>query len=483
MANVISSPVRSMNPVGIRDIEALGRGADGKTGMQLVHSSAFETGTSRLRLQTIVRLRWIAVLGQTATVVGVYTISDFALPIGLCLLVIALSAWLNVFLRIRFPASQRLKSSYATAMLGYDVLQLAALLYLTGGLQNPFTVLLVVPVTVSASTQPLGSTLLLGGLAVLCASVLSVVHQPLPWYPGAGLELPRLYVFGLWAAVVSCLVFIALYARRIAKEARQMSDALAATELVLAREQQLSALDGLAAAAAHGLGTPLSTITVVAKELMRELPEDSPHWEDLTLLRSQAERCREILSTLTRRADEPDLVFSQMPLSHLLEEVVEPHRVLGIPIAVDTGPAADLAEDSAARAEPVSLRNPGVLYGLGNLIENAVDFAEAAVRVEARWDDDRVSVAFIDDGPGFVPTVLERLGEPYVTTRSVGAPDLPSDEDSVGLGLGFFIAKTLLERSGARLSLRNREAPERGALVEVVWPRDALDMRNAPSDR
>lgn len=444
--------------------------------MQRVHPSAFETGTSRLRLQTIVRLRWIAVLGQTLTVLGVHWVANFQLPIGPCLLVIALSAWLNVFLRIRFPASHRLKSTYAMAMLGYDVLQLAALLYLTGGLQNPFTVLLVVPVTVSASTQPLGSTLLLGGLAVLCASVLTVVHQPLPWYPDAPLELPILYVFGVWAAIVSGIVFIALYARRIAKEARQMSDALAATELVLAREQQLSALDGLAAAAAHGLGTPLSTITVVTKELMRELPEDSPHREDLTLLRTQAERCRDILSTLTRRADEPDLMFSQMPLSHLLEEVVEPHRVLGVDITVDTGPEADLAAGSEARQEPVSLRNPGVLYGLGNLIENAVDFARTAVRVEARWDDARVAVTFIDDGPGFAPMVLERLGEPYVTTRSADMPGRPESDDSIGLGLGFFIAKTLLERSGARLSLRNREAPESGAVVEVAWPREALDV-------
>ncbi len=451
--------------------------------MQPVRPSSFEIGTSRLRLQTIVRLRWIAVLGQTLAVVGVYSGAGFALPIGLCMLVIALSAWLNVFLRIRFPASHRLKSSYASTMLGYDVLQLAALLYLTGGLQNPFAFLLVVPVTVSASTQPLGATFLLGALAILCASALTVFHLPLPWHPAGTLELPALYVVGIWVAVVSGIAFIAIYARRIAREARQMSDALAATELVLAREQQLSALDGLAAAAAHELGTPLSTITVVAKELLRELPEDSAHREDLTLLRTQAERCREILSTLTRRVTEPDLVFSRMPLGHLLEEVVEPHRVHGVEIEVDARADEELKAGDDARREPISLRDPGVLYGLGNLIENAVDFAETRVRVDARWNGERVAITISDDGPGFAALVLERLGEPYVTSRPAETVDDRPAEDSFGLGLGVFIAKTLLERSGGRLEPSNREPPLEGAVVEIVWPRDALDASGTARER
>lgn len=451
--------------------------------MPSVYPSAFATGTSRLRLQTIVRLRWIAVLGQTLAVVGVYWGAGFELPIGLCMLVIALSAWLNVFLRIRFPASHRVKSTYASAMLGYDILQLAVLLYLTGGMQNPFAFLLVVPVTVSASTQPLGITFLLGGLAILCASVLTIFYLPLPWYPAQALALPILYVVGIWVAVVSGIVFIALYARRIAKEARQMSEALAATELVLAREQQLSALDGMAAAAAHGLGTPLATITVVAKELLRELPEDSVHKEDLALLRSQAERCREILSTLTRRTNEPDLMFSRMPLSHLLEEVVEPHRILGIEIAVDARVDDGLTAGDAARGEPVCLRNPGVLYGLGNLIENAVDFSRTRVQVEARWNEERVAITIVDDGPGFAAAVRERLGEPYVTTRPGEFTSGTPEDDDIGLGLGIFIASTLLERSGARIHLRNRRPPATGAVVEVIWPREALDVVWAPQNQ
>lgn len=443
--------------------------------MRPIRPATFDTGTSRLRLQTIVRLRWIAVGGQTITVVGVYWGAGFDLPIGLCLFVIALSAWLNVYLRVRYAAGQRLQSSYAVLMLGYDTLQLSALLYLTGGLQNPFAFLLIVPVTVSASTQPARLTILLGSVAVLSATALTVFHWPLPWFPGATLKLPLMYVIGVWVAVICGTVFIGFYAWRIAKETRQMSDALAATELVLAREQQLSALDGLAAAAAHGLGTPLATIAVAAKELMHELPEDSPYREDVALLHSQAERCRDILSTLAGRPETPDLMFSRLPLSHLLEEVVEPLRVLEAEIRVRAQPTEALGDGDAMRREPVSQRNPGVLYGLGNLIENAVDFARDRVDVDAEWDADEVRLTIRDDGPGFPPPVIERLGEPYVTTRPSAAGVGQDDGEAIGLGLGFFIAKTLLERSGARLSLENREPPGTGAAVQVTWPRATID--------
>lgn len=433
------------------------------------------SGTSRLRLQTIVRLRWIAVLGQTVTVLGVYLGLGFDLPIGFCLLVIALSAWLNVFLRLRYPASHRLRSDHAAVMLGYDVLQLAALLYLTGGLENPFAFLLLVPVTVSASTLPPRITLGLGALALACAGGLAVFHLPLPWRPGEALELPFVYTVGTLVAVISGIVFLALYAWRIAKEARQMSNALAATEMVLAREQKLSALDGLAAAAAHGLGTPLSTITVVAKELLRELPEDSPYHDDVVLLQSQARRCRDILSTLSSQREQADVVFSRLPLSHLVEEVVEPHREFDVAIEVEAGPMGKGLAPKAAR-EPVFARNPGVLYGLGNLVENAVDFAHDRVTVEARWDADTVTIVIRDDGPGIPPVVLEHLGEPYMTTRGVPTEGASGEGDDVGLGLGYFIAKTLLERSGARLTIQNRGDPVTGAEVQVVWPRRAVDV-------
>ncbi|NJM35146.1 MAG: ActS/PrrB/RegB family redox-sensitive histidine kinase [Rhodomicrobium sp.] len=426
---------------------------------------------SRLRLQTLIRLRWVAVLGQTATVLGVHYGLGFVLPLMACLAVISLSALSNIVLQAYFPPSQRLKSAHAMLMLGYDLLQLSALLYLTGGLENPFSLLMVVPVAVSASTQPLRITVIISGLAVLCATLLVLFHMPLPWAPDTPQKLPLLYILGAWTALISCIVFMAVYAWRTAQETRQMSDALTATELLLAREQKLSALDGLAAAAAHELGTPLSTIALVAKELEREIPDGSPLREDVQLLRSQAARCREILGALAQNTEEADVMYSQMSLGHLIEEVVEPFRIFDKSIEVTLDPPQ--AKGGAAIAEPVLARNPGVLYALTNLVENAVDYASSKVRIGANWTRDEINIAIEDDGPGFAPHIIGRLGEPYVTTRA-RLPSLEHENESEGMGLGFFIAKTLLERSNGMLSLENREPPGSGAMVRVSLRRDRL---------
>jgi two-component system sensor histidine kinase RegB len=449
-------------------------------------------GDSRLRLHTIVRLRWLAVVGQSLTILVVHWGLGMTVPIGWCFAVIALSAWLNVALRIRFPQSQRLTSRSAFPMLGFDIIQLAALLYLTGGLENPFAFLLVAPVAVSASALPLRTTIALGLLAIAAASLLAFLHYPLPWchhenvrpefshHPIAWCQtqriaIPQLYVLGIWAAVVLGIVFIGFYTWRTAQENRRMAEALAATEMVLAREQRLSALDGMAAAAAHGLGTPLATIAVATKELLHAAKEGDPIYDDLLLVRHQAERCRDILKELSARAEELDTILSRLPVSHLIDEVVEPYRPLAVPITVSAGPQPSVNPKSDAAREPATDRNPGVLYGLGNIIENALDFAKERVSVDASWSRDEVRIVVTDDGDGFPPDVLEQLGEPFVTTRpaSTYAVDEPGH---AGMGLGFFIAKTLLERSSARLELANRPEPETGAMVTVIWPRKAFEM-------
>jgi two-component system, sensor histidine kinase RegB len=446
---------------------------------------------SRLRLQTMVRLRWFAVLGQFLAIILVFFGFGFQLPMGWCLLFIAVSAWLNVFLRVRFPARHRLGTTFATLLLAYDVLQLAALLYLTGGIENPFTVLILAPVTVSAANLPPRNTIFLGALALGAAGVILGNHLPLPWPAGETLILPRLYKFGILAGVAACMTFIALYGWRLSKEAREMSAALAATELVLAREQKLHAMDGLAAAAAHELGTPLATIVLITKEMQNAFPTGDTMIradalaEDLALLRSQALRCKEIMLKLTSRPTERDPLHSSLTITQLIEEAVAPHRGSGRPgaikISVDgmalatnltAGPASSGAIDAVRphQPEPVGERRPGLIYGVGNLIENAVEFAQSRVDITARWDDDTVTLVITDDGPGFKPDVMDSLGDPYVTTRPAGANSTVTG-DSTGLGLGFFIAKTLLERSGASLSLANRPDPEHGAIVRVTWPR------------
>jgi two-component system sensor histidine kinase RegB len=413
-----------------------------------------------VRLDTLVRLRWLAIIGQTTAVLVVYFGLNFQLPIWTCLGVIALSAWLNVALRLRFHLMQRLEPDRAAGLLAFDIAELAVLLYLTGGLQNPFAYLFLAPVLLSATALPPRFTLMLGAFAVACATLLMFAHYPLPWDNENPLQLPPIYMIGDWLSILLAIGFISVYAWQITEESRQLTDALAATELVLAREQHLSQLDGLAAAAAHELGTPLSTISVIAKELENAIAADAPHGDDVRLLREQATRCRDILAKITELSPS-GAPFDRTSLAALIEEVVAPHRNFGI--------AIDVAAPPARGAEPVGARNPAILYGLGNLLENAIDFARERVLVGTQWNEETIEVTISDDGPGFAPEILDRIGEPYVTSRKRNASE--SGELAAGLGLGVFIAKTLLERSGATLAFENRSVPERGAIVTVRWSR------------
>ena len=413
--------------------------------------------STRLRLNTLIRLRWLAIGGQSATVIAVGYWLGFPLPVGVCFALIASSAWLNLFLAFRYPATHRLRPGAAMAILLFDAAQLAGLLYMTGGLDNPFALLMSVPVVVSATSLPLRMTGMLGAFAIAATTLLAFYHEPLPWFPGATLEMPFHYTAGMWVAVVSSIAFTAVYAYRVAEEARLLANALSATELVLQREQHLSALDGLAAAAAHELGTPLATIALVAKEMERTLGADPRFQEDVTLLRSQSERCKGILKRLTSLSAESETHLARLPLTSLIEEVVAPHRDFDIAIRLEPG--------ERIGAEPVCRRNPGVAYGLGNLVENAVDFARETVVVRWHWDNETVGLTITDDGPGFPPDIIDRIGEPYMSTRH-GA------EKGGGLGLGLFIAKTLLERSGATLEFQNAFVQGQGAVIDIEWPRE-----------
>jgi two-component system, sensor histidine kinase RegB len=430
---------------------------------------AFHAGRE-VRLNTLVRLRWLAVIGQTTAVLVVYLGLDFELPIWACLAVIALAAWLNVALRLRARRTQRLEPHRAAWLLAFDIAQLAILLFLTGGLENPFAFLFLGPVLLSAAALPPRLTLMLGGFAAACATVLIFIHYPLPWDPDQPLELPPIYTMGVWLSLLLAIGFIGAYAWQLTEEARQLADALAATELVLAREQHLSQLDGLAAAAAHELGTPLSTITVIATEIEREMKPDAPYADDVKLLREQAQRCRGILAKLTQLSASAE-PFDHMPLSALIEETVAPHRNFGVAIDVTLVPHE--------APEPIGRRNPVILYGLGNVLENAVDFASRRVEVAADWSAEEIALTINDDGPGFAPEIMDRIGEPYVTSRRRGAQ--PSvDIEAGGLGLGLFIAKTLLERSGAKLVFANRSPPGQGASVRVRWARADFEEHPAP---
>lgn len=411
----------------------------------------------QVRLRTLVLIRWVAVGGQAAALLAVYAGLGFTFPLGPAFLAVAASALLNVAVSIRFPPTRRLGDGEAAAYLAYDIVQLAALLYLTGGLSNPFALLVIVPVTISATVLSLRSTIRLAALALGCISLLAFLHLPLPWSEG-GLALDRTYVFGIWTALSLGLLFLAAYAWRVAQEARHMSDALVATQMALSREQRLSSLGGLAAAAAHELATPLGTIALVAQELANDLPEGSALADDVALLRSQARRCRDILERLSARPGQGgDSPVDELPLSALVEVAAAPYR--GGPIELDlTAPSG---------AQPVVGYSVEIIQGLGNLIENAVDFARHRVRLTLEWDEDAIRLAIDDDGPGFAPKILGLLGEPYLSTR----------RGHGGMGLGVFIARTLLERTGAELAFANRR--DGGATVAVEWPRAALERAPA----
>jgi two-component system sensor histidine kinase RegB len=424
-----------------------------------------------VRLDTLLRLRLLAVVGQVAALVVVQFGFDFELPLTECLVVIVAYAALTAIVRLTLRGQRRIAADRAALLLATDIGELAILLALTGGLQNPFSFLFLGPVLISATALPARMTMLLAGLAILCATVLVFVHDPLPWSSDDPLELPPIYMIGVWLSIMLSIGYISIYAWQITEEGRQLADALAATELVLEREQHLSQLDGLAAAAAHELGTPLAIISVVSRELERALSTSS-HADDIRILRDQAQRCREILGTLAERPT-PDEPFEHLTLSALIEDVIAPRRGSGIEIVVTRG------LDNTA--EPVGARNPGILYGLGNLVENAVDFASERVEVSTSWTDSLVAVTIRDDGPGFSAEILARLGEPYV--RGPRPQRMPAAAEEAGLGLGFFIAKTLLERSGARISISNNLEPPHGALVRIEWNRDVFERPFTPVAR
>jgi two-component system sensor histidine kinase RegB len=431
--------------------------------MTEIAGSDFRHPRRYVRLDTILRLRWLAALGQLAAIFIVVQGLEFDLPVIPCVVIVGLSAFLNLLLQLAFDPMRRMEPVYAAGLLALNIVELGGLLFFTGGLENPFSFLFLVPVLISATALPVRLTIALAVLAVAGASLLVFYHFPLPWDGEEPLVLPPIYLFGVWLSIVLAIGVTSLYAFQVTEESRKLSDALAATELVLTREQHLTQLDGLAAAAAHELGTPLSTIVLISRELERSLADSGPFAADIKTLREQAQRCRDILSKITQLSAS-GAPFDRMPLSTLIEEAVAPHRDFGVDIKVRIA--------VTGVREPVGTRNPAVLYGVGNILENAVDFARTCAEVNAWWNNETVEIVISDDGPGFAPDILKRIGEPYLSRRRSAEE---AQGEHRGLGLGVFIARTLLERTGARVSFTNRVFPEHGAVVQIAWPRQRFE--------
>jgi two-component system sensor histidine kinase RegB len=442
----------------------------GKPGSDTLGSAAAQAAAAivsrrpgRLRARTLITLRWLALGGQAVALVVVAQVLRFPAPYLPCAIVVGIGVWLNLLLTLT-PISRRTATDWeAAAQLAFDILQLAGLLYLTGGIANPFALLIIAPVTLAGASLPIRYVVAIAGLALVVVAGLAAHALPTPWHAGETLHLPVIYRGGLVVALSAGIVFSAGYAYQAAAEAARMELALNVTETVLAREQRLSALGALAAAAAHELGTPLATIAVVAKEMARETPEGPLH-DDAELLMAQAQRCRDILRRLGEMPAAADEVHERMSLLQFVREVVEPYaKEDAVQVeAVVTGPAGVEAPDV--------WRWPEVLHAMTSIVENAFDFARKEILVTARFDADSVAVEVRDDGPGFSPQVLAKLGEPYVTSRP-GAEG--SRTGHIGMGLGFFIAKTLLERTGASVDFRNGRRG--GAIVAARWKRAQIE--------
>ncbi|WP_417242167.1 sensor histidine kinase RegB [Celeribacter sp.] len=427
-----------------------------------------------VRLRTLLTLRWVAVFGQIATIVVAATVFGFQFKFGGFAIAIGASIIVNIITSFVFPETTRLSERGAALMLLFDITQLSALLYLAGGLTNPFALLILAPVSISATALRPASAILTGVTAIAFVTLVGLFHDPLVLANGTELRLPDVFVFGHWAAILIGVLFLGLFSWRVTSETHSMSQALLATQMALSREQKLTDLGGVIAAAAHELGTPLATIKLVSTELIDDLSDNADLRDDAQLIREQADRCRDILRSMGQ-AGKDDLHMRTAPLQAVIEEAAAPHMERGKSVIIDV---AELDDGQ----QPYCFRRPEIIHGLRNLIQNAVDFAATTVWLDVTWTDQVVTMRIIDDGQGFPASVIGRIGEPFVGRRRQERTQSVRPEYD-GMGLGLFIAKTLLERTGAEISFANgsdrndqhlHSGRKSGAIVELTWPRERI---------
>ena len=436
-----------------------------------------------VRLRTFIYLRWLAVFGQSGAVIAGLFFLNLNLKLELISSLILLSASINILATLLYPENKRLSEKDIFLLLMYDLIQLSILLFLTGGLTNPFSVLILVPVTISATALRLRPTLILGSLAALLVTILGFFYIPLKTINNMSLE-PEVLLVGTWLALLITVSFLAGYARRVTVEMASMSEALIATQMALDREQRLTALGGVVAAMAHELGTPLSTIKLVSSEILNEIDLTSEIREDIELINSQVDRCRDILKDMGRRGKD-DTHLHITPLLSLIQEATEPHQNRGKSIILEVdGWHGNIFDDIKLKEHLSVYRRPEIIHGIRNLVQNAVDFAKSTVWIRVDWQKDIVSFIITDDGLGFSPDMIGRLGDPFLRDKAhkTHVRELKHYE---GMGLGLFIAKTLLERTGATLlfsnnRLKNDTNPKNllkdGAVVQVNWPKSLLEV-------
>ncbi len=403
--------------------------------------------------KTLVILRWIAIFGQLFSVNLVFFYLDLNFPVLLCHIVIFLGLLTNIYLQFGLKATL-LKDLYSSSFLMYDIMQLSVLLFLTGGIFNPFAILLIVPTIVSSTFLSMGSTIILGTSTIVILFVLTFFNMPLPGMEEYILSFPNYYVTGILISLIIGLIFLSYFGIRFAGETKKRSDALNKLQQILAKEYELESLGGQAAAAAHSLGTPLATISVVSKELRKEVGDNSKLTKDIDLLISQTKRCSEILKNISQKKIINDEFLSSMSFEDLLEEILKSFKE-------NSEKNINLNTDKDTNKIDIK-KNPELVYGLRNFIGNAVKFSYDNVLVSVISDNINLYILIEDDGPGFPDDIIKALGEPYIKSRS------KLSKNNTGLGLGTFLGKTLLERQSAVISFENRSALN-GAIVKIKW--------------
>ena len=400
---------------------------------------------------TLTILRYIAIIGQILAISIVFYYLNLPFPIIESYLIISLGLATNLYLQFGIKINQ-LKDFYAAPFLLIDLLQLSALLYLTGGIFNPFSFLLVIPAIVSSTFLSMGTTIILGLITSFLLFILSFNYLPLPGVDF--MSFPEIYKIGILVSILIGLIFLSYFGIRFAGEKKKTEEAFKKLQEVIYKEYELESLGGQAAAAAHSLGTPLATISVVAKELKKEIGDNTELSKDIDLLISQSKRCSEILKRISKKQIEEDKFFSSTKLENLLEEIINSFR--------ETSSKEIILVSDNDRNKIDIQRSAEMIYGLRNFIGNAIKFSKSRVNIFLISDDKEIKIVVNDDGPGFPKDIIEKLGEPYIKSRSL---ELNSNS---GLGLGTFLGKTLLERQNARLLFKD-DKNLGGASVVISW--------------
>jgi len=417
--------------------------------------SEFFTSKDNIQLdkKTLVILRWIALVGQYFTICIVNFVFKFELPFLYCSFIIFFGVATNFYLQFKFKKNQ-LNNFTSTFFLFYDLLQLSFLLFLTGGITNPFAILLIVPAIVASTFLNLKSTINLSITTILILLVLTLYNLPLPHYGELHFHVPDTYLFALPTATITTLIFLTYFGVRFGLESRKRTEALNKLELILAKEHELESIGLQAAAAAHSLGTPLSTITVVARELKKEIGSNPKYVKDIDLLISQTKRCSDILKNLSKDKFKEDSFLSNIKIEELLNEIVRSFNEIS-----EKKLSLNLEKNAF---NPHIDRTLEITYGLRNFIGNAVKYSRTFVEVSLESNNKITEVKVCDDGPGFSEDILNVLGEPYIRSKN----KIISSKS--GLGLGTFIGKTLLERM--RANVKFSKCPKtNGAMVTIQW--------------